>query len=52
MDAAIEHAKAVKTLNRDNLGEDVLYAYDETKRMLVVYASVKVSSILWSRWES
>ena len=37
--------KVIKTLYRDKLGGDILYAYDEAKRMLVVYASAKVSPI-------
>ena len=43
MDAAIQRAKAIKTLNRDKVGENVLFAYDEGKRMLAVCASAKVS---------
>jgi hypothetical protein len=43
MDAAIQRAKAVKTLNRDKVGEVVSFAYDEGKRMLAVCASAKVS---------
>ena len=45
MDAAIQRGRAVKTLNRDKVGDDVLFAYDEAKRMLAVCASVKVSPI-------
>jgi hypothetical protein len=43
MDAAIKRGKAIKPLNRDKVGEDVLFAYDEVKRMLTVCASAKVS---------
>jgi hypothetical protein len=43
MDAAIQRARAIKTLNRDKMGEDVLFAYDEVKRTLAVCASAKVS---------
>ena len=43
MDAAIKRGKATKPLNRDKVGEDVLFAYDEAKRMLTVCASAKVS---------
>jgi hypothetical protein len=43
MDAAIQRGRAVKTLNRDKVGDDVLFAYDEAKRMLAVCASAKVS---------
>jgi hypothetical protein len=45
MDGAIQRGKAIKTLNRDRMGEDALFAYDEAKRMLTVFASAKVSSI-------
>lgn len=45
MDAVIQRGKAIKTLNRDKVGDDVLFAYDETKRMLTVCASAKVSPI-------
>lgn len=34
--------KPIKHLNREKLGDDVLFAFDETKRVLVVCASVKV----------
>jgi hypothetical protein len=46
MDAAIQRNKPIKHLNRDRVGEDALFAYDEAKRMLTVCASAKVSSIL------
>ena len=46
MNAAIKRARAIKTLNRDRMGEAVLFAYDEAKRTLVVYASAKVSHII------
>ena len=46
MDAAIQRGNAIKALNRDKMGEHVLFAYDEAKRMLTVCASAKVSSIL------
>jgi hypothetical protein len=45
MDGAIQRGKAIKTLNRDRMGEDALFAYDEAKRMLTVCASAKVSSM-------
>ncbi len=45
MDAAIQRGGAIKTLNRDRVGEDALFAYDEAKRMLTVCASGKVSTI-------
>lgn len=46
MNAAIQRSRAAKTLNRDRMGEDVLFAYDEAKRTLFVCASAKVSPIL------
>jgi len=45
MDAAIQRARPVKTLNRDKMGEEVLFAYDEAKRTLAVCASAKVCAI-------
>jgi len=45
MDAAIKQARPIKTLNRDKMGEDVLFAYDEAKRTLAVCASAKVCAI-------
>ena len=45
MDAVIQR-NPLKTLNRDRLGlggdSDVLFAFDEVKRMLAVCSSVKV----------
>ena len=43
MDAAIQRGKPVKALDRDEVGEDVLFAYDETQRLLSVCTSTKVS---------
>jgi hypothetical protein len=45
MDAVIQRGKAIKTLNRDRVGDDVLFAYDEAKRMLTVCVSATVSPI-------
>lgn len=45
MDVAIQQGKAIETFHRDKVGEDVLFAYDETKRMLTMCASAKVSFI-------
>jgi len=42
MDAALQGTRAIKTLQRNRTGEDVLFAYDEVKRMLVVCAAAKV----------
>jgi hypothetical protein len=46
MDGIIQRGKATKTLNRDKVGDNVLFSYDEAKRMLIVCASAKVSPIL------
>ena len=43
MDAAIQRGKPIKALLRAEVGEDVLFAYDEKKRMLALCASKKVS---------
>ena len=43
MDAAIERGKPIKAFDRDEVGDDVLFAYDETKRLLSVCTSTKVS---------
>jgi len=51
MDAAVQRAKAIKTLNRKKAGEDVLFSYDEGKRMLAVCASAKVGPDVFSRWK-
>ena len=42
MGAAIQQARPIKTLNRDKMGEEVLFAYDEAKRTLAVCASAEV----------
>ena len=39
VDAAVRESRPIKTLNREKLGENVLFAYDETKRTLAVCAS-------------
>jgi hypothetical protein len=39
---AIQRDLPIKRLNREKLGQDVLFAFDETKRALVVCASKKV----------
>ena len=48
MNATIQRAKPIKTFKRSRIGEDVLFAYDEAKRKLVVYASAKVCLFLFS----
>jgi hypothetical protein len=42
MSMAIQRDRPIKSLNRERLGQDVLFAFDETKRALAVCASVKV----------
>ncbi|KAI0302864.1 hypothetical protein B0F90DRAFT_1816439 [Multifurca ochricompacta] len=37
MDRAIDRGKLIKPLNYDKLGHDVLFAFDEAKRMLVMH---------------
>ena len=48
MNAVIQRAKPIKTFNRNKIGEDVLFGYDEAKRTLAVCASAKVSLFLLS----
>ncbi len=47
MQEALKRKQRLKTLNRNRLGSrrisDVLFAFDEAKRMLVVCSSVKVT---------
>ena len=43
MDVVIQRERPNKFLNREKLGEGVLFSFDETKRALVVCASTKVS---------
>jgi hypothetical protein len=45
MDTAVR-GRPIKLLKREKLGRDVLFAFDETKRVLVVCASVKVRHIV------
>ncbi|KAI0250873.1 hypothetical protein BJV78DRAFT_1393001 [Lactifluus subvellereus] len=42
MDMAIERNRPAKSLNREKLGEDILFAFDERKRTLAVCASSKL----------
>jgi hypothetical protein len=42
MDNAIQRERPNKSLNREKLGEGALFAFDETKRALVVCAPTKV----------
>jgi len=48
MDMAIQRDSPIKSLNREKLGEDVLFAFDETKRSLAVCASTKVILVLFA----
>ena len=42
MDMAIQRRRPVKVLNREKLEQHVLFAFDETTRMLAVCAPTKV----------
>jgi hypothetical protein len=42
VDAAVRESRPIKTLSREKLGQNFLFAYDETKRTLAVCASKKV----------
>jgi hypothetical protein len=42
MNMAIQRDNPIKILSREELGQDVLFAFDETKRALAVCASIKV----------
>jgi len=42
MDMAIQRHRPVKVLNREKLEQDILFAYDETKRSLAVCAPTKL----------
>jgi hypothetical protein len=46
MDLAIRRERSIKNLNREKLGDDVLFAFDEAKRSLAVCASTKVCFLL------
>jgi hypothetical protein len=46
MNLTIQRDRAVKCLNREKLGDKFLFAFDETKRALVVCASAKVFSVI------
>ena len=49
IDATIQRGAAIKALHRGRVGENALFAYDEAKRVLTVYASAKVSSNLLAK---
>ncbi|KAI0250860.1 hypothetical protein BJV78DRAFT_1282923 [Lactifluus subvellereus] len=42
MSMAIQRDRPIKSLNREKLGQDVLFAFDETKRALAVCAPIKL----------
>ncbi len=46
INTAIRRERTIKNLNREKLGEDVLFAFDETQRSLAVCASTKVCCLL------
>jgi hypothetical protein len=46
MNLAIQRERPIKNLNREKLGHDVLFAFDETKRSLAVCSSTKVCLLL------
>ena len=45
----IQSRRPIKHLNREKLGQDILFAFDETKRALAVCASKKVPRYLLHR---
>ncbi|KAI9453856.1 hypothetical protein BJY52DRAFT_1189313 [Lactarius psammicola] len=42
LDMAIQRGKSIKSLNRDKLGQRVLFSFDESKRVLAVCASTRL----------
>ena len=48
LDSAIKQRKCMRCLNRDKLGQSVLFSFDEAKRILAVCGSTKVLSALSS----
>lgn len=48
LDSAINQGRYIKCLNRDRLGQSVLFSFDEAKRILAVCGSTKVVSGLSS----
>jgi hypothetical protein len=45
MDAAIQRGKTTKVLHHEKVGEGLLFAFDEAKRMLAVCSSTMVSTM-------
>jgi hypothetical protein len=46
MDGAIRRRKSIKVLHRDKIGEEFILTYEESKRILVLCASTKVTSFV------
>ena len=42
IDVAMQSQSYAKFINLDNIGQTSLFAYDESKRMLAIYAPAKV----------
>ncbi|KAH8986573.1 hypothetical protein EDB86DRAFT_2954862 [Lactarius hatsudake] len=42
LDVAIQRGKSIKSLNRDRLGQNVLFSFDEAKRVLAICASTRL----------
>ena len=42
IDAAIKNKSFAKFFHQDKIGETCIFAFDESKRMLAVYASARV----------
>ena len=45
IDAAIRNKSHAKFFHQDKIGETCLFALDESKRMMAVYASARVCSL-------
>ena len=48
IDTAIRRNRPIKSLNRERLGHDILFAYEETKRTLAMCSSQRVRQCQWS----
>ncbi|KAH9030797.1 hypothetical protein EDB85DRAFT_1403662 [Lactarius pseudohatsudake] len=42
LDMALQRGKSIKSLNRDRLGQNILFSFDEAKRVLAVCASTRL----------
>jgi hypothetical protein len=47
IDAAIKNKSFAKFFHQDQIGQTCLFAFDESKRMLVVYGSARVCSCVF-----